>query len=87
MVRRYRGDRCVSRFFMECNDPSSCIRVRMKPDQVHFFTKIMEAYCHLVLISPINAREGIVALYATPDNMPEIRRIVLNFPHPIEILE
>ncbi len=87
MVRRYRGDGCVSRFLKHCEDPSTCLRVRMEPHQVHFFTKIMEGYSHLVLISPVNAREGVVALYATPDNMPEVRKIVTNFPHSVEILD
>ncbi|MHB9095662.1 MAG: DUF4911 domain-containing protein [Eubacteriales bacterium] len=87
MVRHYRGDGCVSRFLTDLVDPSTCIRVQMEAHQVHFFTKIMEAYCHLVFISPINAREGVVALYATPHNMPEVRKIVNNFPHQVKILE
>lgn len=87
MVRRYRGDGCVSRLLTGLNDPSSCIRVRMAPQEVHFFTKIMEAYCHMVFVSPVDTREGIVALYATPDNMPEVREILLNFPRPIEIID
>ncbi|PKM81749.1 MAG: hypothetical protein CVU89_08340 [Firmicutes bacterium HGW-Firmicutes-14] len=87
MVRRYRGDGCVSRFLDSCDDPSACIKVKMKPAQIHYFTKIMEAYCHLVFLSPVRPREGIVALYATPDNMPEVREILANFPHPVEIVE
>jgi len=87
MVRRYRGDGCVSRFLKNIDDPSTCIRVRMEPHQVHFFTKIMEAYCHLVFISPVNAREGVVGLYATPENMTEVRKILANFPHPVEIMD
>ncbi len=87
MVRRYRGDGCVSRFLAQCGDPSTCIKVKMEPHRIHFFTKIMEAYCHMVFVSPVNPRAGIVALYATPDNMPEVRRIVDNFPHPVQILQ
>lgn len=87
MVRRYRGDGCVSRFLAEAGDPATCIRVKMKPHEIHFFTKIMEAYCHLVFLSPVQPREGIVALYATPENMPRVREIVRNFPHPVKILE
>jgi hypothetical protein len=59
----------------------------MQPGQVHFFIKIMEAHSHLAFISPINSREGIVAIFATPDNMPEVRLILDNFPHQVEILE
>lgn len=86
MVRRYLGNGCVSRILVDCSDPNVCVRVQMKPYQVHYFIKIMEAYCHLVFVSPVNTREGIVALYATPDNMPEVREIVNNFPQPVEIL-
>ena len=40
----------------------------------------------MVFVSPVDAGEGVVALYVTPDNMSEVQEIVHNFPHPIEIL-
>ena len=76
----------MSRHLQEIDDPSVCIRVKMEPGQVHFFTRIMEAYCHLVFISPVNSTEGVVALFATPDNMPEVREIVANLPFEVIML-
>lgn len=86
-MKRYRGTGCVSKIAKDIADPSTCIQVRMQPSQVNFFIKIMEAYNHLAFISPINSREGIVALFATPDNMPEVREILANFPHQVDILD
>lgn len=86
-MKRYRGTGCVSRIAGRIDDPSTCIRVRLHPARVHYFMKIMEAYSHLVFISPIDSREGIMALLATPDNMPEVRKILENFPGDIEIMD
>ncbi len=76
----------MSRYLQELDDPSVCIRVKMEREQVHLFTRIMEAYCHLVFLSPVNSREGVVALFATPDNMPEVREIVANLPFDVVML-
>ncbi|MDT3700593.1 MAG: DUF4911 domain-containing protein [Thermincola sp.] len=86
-MKRYRGKGCVSRIAKEISDPETCVRVRMLPGQVNFFIKIMEAHSHLVFISPINPREGVVALSTTPDNMLEVKEILGNFPHKVDILE
>lgn len=86
-MAKYRGVGCVSRFFTNPDDPAAILKVKMQPHQVHFFTKIMEAYSHLILVSPVNSREGIVALYAMPESMADVIEIVNNFPHPVEVLE
>jgi len=67
------------------NDPSMCIRVKMEPKRIHFFTRIMEAYCHLVFISPVRPKDGVVVLCATPDNISEVKEIVKNLPFPVEV--
>lgn len=87
MSANYKGHGCVSRHMAALNDSTMYIKVKVKPQNVHFFTKVMEAYTHVVFIVPINTGEGVVGLFATPDNMPLLREILSHFPGELEIME
>lgn len=87
MVRRYRGNGSVSRNLTSLRGCPSFFIIKVEPCRVHFFTKILEAYSHIALIIPVNTREGMVAVYTTPDTMPEVKKIINNFPYSVEIVE
>lgn len=87
MVRRYRGKGSVSRHLASLRGNPSFFIIRIEPYRVHFFTKVMEAHSHMALIIPVNTGDGLVAVYATPETMPEVKIIVNNFPYPVEIME
>lgn len=87
MGRQYKGTGCVSRHFGKKEHRSACIVVKVAPHIVNFFTKIIEAHGHLAFIFPVNSHEGVLALYATPDNIPELCNVIDNFPYTAEILD
>ncbi|NLO21090.1 MAG: DUF4911 domain-containing protein [Syntrophomonadaceae bacterium] len=50
-------------------------------------TKIIEAYDHLGIVSTLNRQQGMVIIRGTVDTRPELLKILVNLPFPLETIE
>jgi hypothetical protein len=61
--------------------------VRVQPEQIDIFNKIVEAYDNLAIVSTVSAAEGTLACWVTADMRPILLKLLGKMPVKTEILE
>lgn len=72
----YKGNRKINMR----REPGFVIRVQVKPADIYLLTRIFEGHSHLGFAAPINASEGIVGIYTTPETQMQVITILENLP-------
>lgn len=60
------------------------IRAKVNPENIDMLTKIIEAYDNLGIVSTLNRDQGLVIIRGTEDTYPELKKILIHLPFPIE---
>ncbi len=66
---------------------NSDIYARVAVQDIDMLTKIIEAYDHLGIVSTLNRQQGMVIIRGTVDTRPELLKILVNLPFPLETIE
>jgi hypothetical protein len=61
--------------------------VRVQPEKIDIFNKIVEAYDNLAIVSTVSAAEGTLACWVTEDMRPILLKLIGKMPIKVEILE
>lgn len=61
--------------------------VKVPKDKISLFTKIIEGYDNLGIVSTINPEEGLTVIRFTPGTAAEIRKVAADLPFAAEIIE
>ncbi|MFZ5943355.1 MAG: DUF4911 domain-containing protein [Bacillota bacterium] len=59
------------------------IKVKLKAEDINFFTKIFEGYDGLAVVTTIDGRAGLLQLTVTPQTKMDVLEILRNFPSEI----
>lgn len=68
------------------DEPGFAIKAKVKPRDIYLFTRIFEGYSHLGFAIPLDAANGIVVVYTTPENNTQIVSVLRNLPIDCEII-
>ena len=77
----------MSRKLPQPSCPKSYIKVKVPVEEANFFYRVMEGYTHLAFATTLEPKEGIVAIFTTPDNYPDLMEVLDNYPKGIQVLE
>lgn len=66
--------------------PNEVVRVRVAPEQIDRFNKIIEAYDNLAIVSTIDAGRGELVCWTTEDSRPILMKLLSKMRMNIEIL-
>lgn len=66
--------------------PNEVVRVRVAPEQIDRFNKIIEAYDNLAIVSTIDAGRGELVCWTTEDSRPILLKLLSKTRMNIEIL-
>lgn len=66
--------------------PNEVVRVRVAPEQIDRFNKIIEAYDNLAIVSTIDAGRGELVCWTTEDSRPILLKLLSKMRMNIEIL-
>lgn len=74
---------------MKMSDKSktTLIKLRLKPSDIDFITRVFEGYDGLGMVSTLDRKEGLVGIWVTPDTRDEVLIILSRFPRDLEIVE
>lgn len=61
--------------------------VRIAPEDIDLFNKIIEAYDNLCLVTALDSARGELLLRLTPDTRPDLLKILKHLPFSVEICE
>ena len=63
------------------------IFVRVEPQEIDLFNKLMEAYDHMALVTTVEAGKGILGLWVTPDTKSAVLKIITKLSCAVQLLD
>ncbi len=63
------------------------IILKMRSEDIDYFSKIIEACNHLGIVSTLDTSSGLVSILATPDTRQEIEKIINHLEIPIQMVD
>ncbi|SHG81371.1 protein of unknown function [Thermosyntropha lipolytica DSM 11003] len=63
------------------------IYAKIAPENIDRITRIIEAYENVGIVSTADRKNGLVIIRGTADTYEELKRILLNMPFRVEIVE
>lgn len=67
--------------------PAEVVRVKVAPDKIDYFNKIIEAYDNLAMISTVDAAQGELVCWTTADGRATLLKLLSKLPLAITVLE
>lgn len=67
--------------------PNEVVRVRVLPEQIDRFNKIIEAYDNLAIVSTVDAAAGELVCWTTEDSRPILLKLLSKMRMNIEVMD
>ncbi|EAX48588.1 hypothetical protein TcarDRAFT_2060 [Thermosinus carboxydivorans Nor1] len=86
MSRRYKGTSRFANTARKYEQDSNDIDIKLKACDINLFIRLLEGYENIVMIIPLEPKEGLVKLRPSPDTGDDVREILKTLPIEFEIL-
>lgn len=63
------------------------LKIKVAPEKIDLVNKFIEAYDNCALVTTIDAKEGLLALWVTPDTCTLAKKVLKYIPVNVEFIE
>ena len=64
----------------------SYLKIKISPEKINYFNRILEGYEYLGVVSTLDKENGIVLIRSTPDTIEDVKNVLENLPIEINYL-